>query len=151
MMIREIIDKKEIIPIWQDAFGDSVEDIVFFADNVQNAKCFGYYNDGELASMLYFVPCMVDSVCAHYIYAACTLSKYKGNGYMTEILNYCKENFDYICLIPANEGLIDFYNKRNFTFKHDLSSLKFNQINEICQYLTEGCTLNNPFLLVYRR
>ncbi len=150
-MIKEVTDKNQIIPIWQEAFGDSVEDIRFFTNNVKNAKCFGYYDNGELASMLYFVPCTIDCVDAYYIYAACTLNRFKGNGYMTQILNYCKDNFNHICLIPANEGLIDFYHKRDFTQKADISTLEFKQSDEICQYLFEGCVLNKPFLLVYRR
>lgn len=150
-MIKEVIDKNQIIPIWQEAFGDSEQDILFFADNVKNAKCFGNYVDDNLASMLYFVPCTLNGSDANYIYAACTKVEFKSNGYMTQIIDYCKQNYNLICLIPANEGLIDFYKKRGLDIKEDLSNLTFNQTDEIGQYLLEGCSLSEPHLLVYRR
>lgn len=150
-MIKEVIDKNQIIPIWQEAFGDSEQDIAFFTENVKNAKCFGYYVGDNLASMIYFVPCTLNGKDAYYIYAACTKVEFKANGYMTKIIDYCKQNYDLFCLIPANEGLIDFYKKRGLDSKEDLSNLNFNQTDEICQYLLEGCTLSSPYLLVFRR
>lgn len=150
-MIKEITDKNQIVPLWQQAFGDSEEDILYFADNVTNAKCFGYFCNNKPVSMLYLVACKLGDNNAHYIYAACTLKEFQGNGYMSKLIDYCQFNFGDICLIPAKEGLIDYYSKRKFAHKADISSVSFQQQDLITQYLFEGCELQKPFLLVFRR
>lgn len=145
-MVKLIDSKNDIVKLWNEAFGDSREDIEFFIDNVKDAKCLGYYDNNCLKSMLYIVDCSFGK----YIYAACTLKKYNGKGYMSKLLDYCKNKYDKICLIPANEGLIEFYKKRGFSTEEKIEKLKFNQIEEIIDYLFDGCSLKNPIVLVYK-
>lgn len=146
-MIRFIDNQNDIIKCWQEAFGDSKEDILFFINNVKDSKCLALYNEEKIASMLYLVKCNL----GYYIYAACTLNRYRSCGYMTELLNFCKNKFDRLCLIPANEGLIEYYRKRGFENETEIDNLKFNQIKEIDEYLFDGCNLEQPIVLIYRK
>lgn len=146
-MIKFTDNKNDILKCWSEAFGDSEEDILFFIDNAKDAKCLAYYEENEICSMLY----LVNSSLGEYIYAACTLKEYQGKGIMTKLLDYCKKNFDNICLIPANIELIDYYKKRGLTKEFEVSSLKFNQIEEINEYFYEGCELEHPIVLAFER
>lgn len=81
-MVNFVTDKNKIIELWQEAFGDSRGEILYFTDNLKNGKCIGISEVDELASMLFLVKCNFGS----YIYAACTRKKYRGGGYMTQLL-----------------------------------------------------------------
>lgn len=146
-MIKFTDNKNDIIKCWKEAFGDSDEDILFFIDNVKDAKCLSFYDDENIASMLY----LVESSLGKYIYAACTLKEYQGQGIMTKLLDYSKENYDKISLIPATLSLIDYYKNRGLDIVDDIDSLKFNQIDEINEYLFEGCQLEHPIVMSYER
>lgn len=146
-MIKFTNNKDDIIKVWQDAFGDSKEDVLFFINNVKNAKCLAYYDNDNIASMLYLIECNYGL----YIYAASTLKDYKKRGYMTKLLDYCKNEFNEICLIPATENLIKFYQDRGFNESYPANKLKFNQIDDINEYLFEGCELDKPIILVYKK
>lgn len=146
-MIKFTDNKNDIIKCWKEAFSDSDEDILFFVENVKNAKCLAYYNSDNIASMLY----LVKSNLGLYIYAACTLKEYQKQGIMTKLLNYCKDNYENICLIPANNDLIGYYKNRDFTKEYDIKSLKFNESEEINEYLFEGCELEHPIVLAFER
>ena len=108
-MVNFVTDKNKIIELWQEAFGDSRGEILYFKDNLKNGKCIGISEVDELASMLFLVKCNFGS----YIYAACTRKKYRGGGYMTQLLDYAKDNESSLCLIPASDSLVDFYYKNN--------------------------------------
>lgn len=144
-MIKYTDNNADIIKCWQESFGDSNDEIRFFIDNVINAKCLAYYKDEKIASMLYLIDCKVSSVDSKYIYAACTLNEYRKCGYMSALLNYAKDNYKSLCLIPAEEWLIDYYSERGFTDKISVDNIVFNQIPEIEEYLFEGCELETPF------
>lgn len=146
-MIKFTDNKNDIIKCWKEAFSDSDEDILFFVENVKNAKCLAYYNGDNIASMLY----LVKSNLGLYIYAACTLKEYQKQGIMTKLLNYCKDNYEKICLIPANVDLIDYYKNRGLTKEYEVNYLVFNEIDEINEYLFEGCELIHPIVLAFER
>lgn len=155
-MISEIRDidinkcKEDVFHLWQEAFGDSKEEISFFINNCQDYRIIGNYYNGVLASMLFLVNCKVEEVDCKYIYVACTLEDFKKLGLMTELLEKCKEKYSFISLIPANESLVDFYEKRGFKTHLSLKSLAFEQTDEISDYLISGCELEKPHLLCYR-
>ncbi|MCC8073537.1 MAG: GNAT family N-acetyltransferase [Clostridiales bacterium] len=149
-MICEVCDCEKIIPLWQEAFGDSEEDIIFFLKKCVNKKCIGYYEDNTLVSMLFLVDCILNDERCKYVYAACTSSKSQGNGFMTNLLNYCKKNYKKVCLIPANESLIDYYKAREFTKEADIKNLTFIESDEIKEYLFDGCSLEKPIVLFYK-
>ncbi len=64
-MVNFVTDKNKIIELWQEAFGDSRGEILYFTDNLKNGKCIGISEVDELASMLFLVKCNFGS----YIYA----------------------------------------------------------------------------------
>ncbi len=139
----------EIIELWQDAFGDSREDVIFFLQNAKNINCLCFYNNTLLCSMLFLVDCKVKGVDFKYIYAACTSESARDKGYMSNLLTYCREKYNNLILIPADKDLVNYYSKRKFKHKIDIKDILFNERDEIKEYLFEGCSLENPFALAY--
>jgi len=148
--IRTVIENNEqIIHLWQDAFGDSREDIQYFMDNCKHKTIIGCFKNESLVSMLVFVDCKVNNEKCKYIYAACTKTEYRNSGMMTKLLDYTKTLSDRIVLIPADEQLVDYYRKREFDKKIPVDSIEFNESEDIKEYLLEGCELENPFAICY--
>lgn len=140
----------DVVLLWQEAFKDSREDIEFFLNNCKHKQLLCYFCEGKLASMLFLVDCKVNSVFSKYIYAACTFECYKKMGFMTKLLEYSKNEFDNIVLVPADNSLIEFYKMRGFDKINDIKSISFDETDSIKEYLLEGCSLENPFLLCYK-
>ncbi len=143
-MVNTVTDKNKIIDLWQEAFGDSREEILYFTDNLKNGKCIGICKDDELASMLFLVKCNFGS----YVYAACTRKKYRSGGYMTELLDYAKSDESPLCLIPASDSLVDFYYKRGFTQRARIEDICFDECDKIKEYLLEGYSLTDPQAMI---
>lgn len=141
------MDKEAIIKLWSEVFGDSVEEITFFIDNVKNAKCLMLFDKGKAASMMYLVDCKITDKSYSYIYAACTLPEYRDRGFMTELIDFCFQQGLDVCLIPASDSLIDYYAKRGISHKTAIDSIIFEQIPEIKEYLFEGYNLTVPTAL----
>ncbi len=147
-MIKITNNIDDIVPLWSEAFGDSREDIVFFIDNIRNGVCLAEFQNDKAVSMLYLVDCCLNSKQAHYIYAACTDSKSRKKGYMAGLIKYCIDNYDRVCLIPADEHLVNYYNKQGLVFMHPVDDLKFNECRELIdEYLYAGCSLDSPVVL----
>lgn len=138
---------EQIIELWQKSFGDSREDVLFFLKNCKNCIC---VCDNEYMSMLFLVDCKIDGFSFKYVYAACTDVKHRKSGLMSHLLNYCKDKYKSIALIPADESLVDYYSKRGFDGKLDASKIIFNEIEQIQEYLLEGCSLDEPFAMLYK-
>lgn len=150
-MIKYTDDINQIADIWMEAFGDTFEDVDFFAKNLQNGKCLGYFIDEKLVSMLYLIDCNLDNDDNYYVYAACTLKKYRGYGYMKALLDYIKNNYGKVCLIPANESLIDYYKNNDLDCFSSIESLHFNECDALVNdYLFEGCSLQTPIVQFYK-
>lgn len=139
----------DIIKLWQQAFGDSKEDVLFFLEKCANKSCLCYY-DGMLCSMLFLVDCSVNGEDFKYIYAACTSEKCRKKGYMSKLLEYCQSKYSNLLLIPADENLVNFYSNRDFKHKIEINNILFNECQEIKEYLFEGCSLKNPFALAFK-
>ena len=147
-MIKITNNIDDIVPLWSEAFGDSREDIVFFIDNIRNGVCLAEFQNDKAVSMLYLVDCCLNSKQAHYVYAACTDSKNRKKGYMAGLIKYCIDNYDRVCLIPADEHLVNYYNKQGLIFMHPVDDLKFNECRELIdEYLYTGCSLDSPVVL----
>lgn len=144
-------DDEGIIRLWREAFGDSREDIEFFLDSCEYKSILCCYNDNEqLCSMLFLVDASVNGERYKYIYAACTLKEYQHLGLMTDLLDFAKSNYSRIILVPANSTLADYYIKRDFTNRIDIKDISFFEIEDIEEYLFEGCELSEPFALAYK-
>ena len=147
-MISYCTDRTQIIRLWRQAFGDSTDDINFFIDNVKDAQCLAYYEGDTAVSMMYLVKCVANGRQANYIYAACTLDDFKGKGFMTKLINFCRSSCMTVCLIPASDSLVEYYSARGISHKIPIESLVFEQIPEIEEYLFEGYNLSRPAALI---
>lgn len=136
-----------VISLWQEVFGDSKEDVLFFLNNCENKSCLCAEKNSDLMSMLFLVDCEIDGEFYKYIYAACTSKNARKLGYMSKLLEYCNSKYDNVLLIPADEKLADYYFKRGFTHKININNILFNESGEIKEYLFEGCSLEKPFAL----
>ena len=136
-----------IINLWHDVFGDTEDEIRFFIENCVNKSCLCFECDGVLASQLFLVDCKVGNEEYKYIYAACTAKAYRKRGFMTDLLEYTLRSYYNVTLIPANSHLVDHYNNAGFKFKMKLADIHFDENEEICEYLFDGCSLEEPFAL----
>ncbi|MBQ9532042.1 MAG: GNAT family N-acetyltransferase [Eubacterium sp.] len=147
-MIRYCNNNHDIISLWADVFGDSEEEILYFIKNLAHGKCLGYFENNKLVSMFFLVDCCINHKNYKYIYAACTYKEYEGRGFMTKLIEYAYKNDSSLCLIPANESLIKFYKKRGFNKSSEIDSLKFDELDDIKEYLFEGFELKDPIVMV---
>lgn len=148
--IKEIKEYDEQhIALWQQAFGDTREDIVFFLENAVHKICLCLYNDISLCAMLFLVDCKVSGNTYKYIYAACTDTVFKNRGCMSLLLEYAQKTYGKVILIPADISLVQYYSARKFTHRIDINNIIFDECDEIRQYLFEGCLLEEPFALAY--
>ncbi|MEE1012165.1 MAG: GNAT family N-acetyltransferase [Acutalibacteraceae bacterium] len=117
-------DLNDIIHLWNEAFGDSEEDIMFFINNkyiLENTLI--YEADGKIASMLFLLEGEMkinnNRYPSYYLYAACTLNEYRGKGFMSLLLDFAKKTaynrgYYYICLLPASKSLYRYYEKYGY-------------------------------------
>lgn len=148
-MIKITENREDIIALWKEAFGDSEEEIAFFIENVNDAECLAYYVDGEIASMMYLVKCRIKSAESYYIYAACTAEKHREKGLMSKLIDFAEKEYPSLCLIPANDGLIDYYSQRGLSRIIKIEDISFEQTQEIEEYLFEGYELTKPLALMF--
>lgn len=111
-------DKEKCAELYIEAFGDDGD----FTENLFDMffdDCYYIKVGSEIAAMLFLLPCELVTLKerheAKYLFAAATAVKFRGKGYMTELLKKClAESDDFIFLKPANDGLIKFYAERGF-------------------------------------
>lgn len=131
-------DKKGIISLWQEAFGDSAEAVELFLKHKyipeNTVIC---EENGKVASMLFLLDGKLniksEKYNAYYLYAAATLKEFRGRGIMAEMLDFSKKlaaerNFDFICLKPAEDSLYGYY--KRFGYK-EIFSTKTVKINSV--------------------
>lgn len=113
-----------IIKLWNEAFGDSEKEIRFFLDNKyipENTLIIE--ENGETASLLFLLDGNMkingSIYPSYYLYAACTDNRFRGRGFMAYLLKKANEtansrNKDFICLMPGEKSLFDFYEKHGY-------------------------------------
>ena len=116
---------QSLINLWHEVFGDEREYIeLFFSEAYYDSECFAEMVDDEIVSALYLLKCVIK--CSgkiyrgRYLYAAATLPEYRGKGLMSKLIDEAqiyadRENFDFIALVPADDGLYDYYSRFGFT------------------------------------
>ena len=127
-----------LIKLWHKVFGDDREYIeLFFKEAYFESECFAEIIDGEAVSALYLlksiIKCDGKIYRGRYLYAAATLPDYRGKGLMAKLINealaYVKdENLDFIALVPADNGLYDYYGR--FGFKESMYKYKYTVKND---------------------
>lgn len=125
-MIRfaNIEDRDRIIELWTEAFG--YDDFArWFFENIFNIENVLVYevvegNVEKVVAMLQRIPYIIkDFGEVTYIYGACTDLKYRNKGIMGKLLAYSEaidvaEGKKAIFLVPENEKLFDFYEKKGY-------------------------------------
>ncbi len=114
-------DISGIVSLWNESFGDTAEEIMFFINNKYIPEnTLVAEENGEIASVLFLLD---GKMCikgidypSYYLYAACTLKKYRGRGFMAKLLEEAEKTaasreIDFICLMPGEKSLFDFYEK----------------------------------------
>lgn len=155
-------DFKQIIELWNEAFGDSENEIKFFLDNKYIPEnTLVIEENGRIVSMLFLLEGkMRISSCAYpsyYLYAACTAKDFRGRGYMADLLKKANEighsrKKDFICLMPGEKSLFDFYEKHGYKTVFNKKILTINRKEFECFRIIEDykkCDLeylrNNAF------
>lgn len=150
-------DIKQILVLWNEAFGDFEDEIMFFLNSrYQPENTLIYDIDGEIASMLFLLE---GDMCingadypSYYLYAACTARKHRGRGCMASLLDFAKKTAEsrgyyFICLKPGEESLFNFYEKHGYktVFKKKILTVDKNELINIDTFdLSEEKTLKNP-------
>lgn len=114
-------DLQGIVAVWKEAFGDSEKDIRFFLDaQYKPENTVVYDSGGEIASVLFLIDgdMRIKGIDypSYYLYAACTLRKFRGRGIMSEMLEFSKKlafkrNKYFIALKPGEDSLYNYYSK----------------------------------------
>lgn len=117
-------DLKDIISLWKEAFGDTEDEIMFFISNKYKPEnTLVYEADGQIVSMLFLLEGEMkinnSRYPSYYLYAACTLNKYRGKGFMSSLLDFAEKTaydrgYYYICLLPASKSLYTYYEKYGY-------------------------------------
>lgn len=137
-------DTDSMISLWNEAFGDSEEDIRFFLDNrfvPENTVV--YEEDESVVSMLFLLEGNLvlnnKSYPSYYLYAACTAESCRGRGIMARLLEKAKEvaaerSKCYICLMPGEKSLFDFYERFGYKsiFSRKIIYINSSQLKEVC-------------------
>lgn len=124
----KIIPNKEntdkLIRLWSDVFGDEREYIeLLFPQDKAICDVFAAFDGDKIISVLYLLDCALTFnnvlYTGKYLYAAATDKLYRGKGLMASLIaeaqEYCSgSGVDFISLVPADEGLYNYYEKFGF-------------------------------------
>lgn len=157
-----------LIQLWKTVFSDSEEYIkLFFEKAYYDGECFGEICDGKIVSAFYLLKCKIklrgNTYSGRYLYAAATLPEYRSKGIMSKLINEAlsygnKQGLDFIALVPADDGLYDYYGRFGFTeamFKYGFTSVKNEALSCTLRRITDSaefCRMRNSVncnMLVY--
>jgi len=110
-------EMRDIVYVWGKCFGETDLSVYTFLSRYQFNHCMMTEKaDGHIVSMAFMIPCQTEYGLGAYLYGIATLPEYQKKGISTRLirglLDRCKDNgamFSF--LIPADEGLISFYDQ----------------------------------------
>ena len=111
-MIRvcNLSDYEDIIRIWHEAFGDSKEYILKFLDEFAE---YVYIMDKD--AIMTLLPVTLNDKKGHYIYAVAVDKNKRSEGLGKKLIEFAKAKMDdFLVLVPADEGLFEYYRKLGF-------------------------------------
>lgn len=146
----KIIPNKEntenLIRLWSDVFGDEREYVeLLFPYGKAICDVFAAIDGDKIVSVLYLLDCALAFNGVHYngkyIYAAATDKMYRGKGLMASLIieaqEYCSDSgVDFISLVPAGEGLYNYYKKFGFASAMYRTTL-YEKMNLLSEDITE--------------
>ena len=114
--------------LWHNVFGDNEEYIkLFFRKAYYDCDCFAEIDGDKIVSAFYLLKSSIrfdgKTYNGRYLYAADTLLEYRSKGLMSKLIKEAlayaeKEKLDFIALVPAADGLYDYYGR--FGFKESM-------------------------------
>lgn len=116
-------DRKRIIDLWMQSFGDKRQSVEQFLQYFPCNKVLGYYVDGEIASFMFLLEvdiCFRDKKYrANYIYALCTSPEFRSRGYAASLVEFSKKysaekGVAYTLIRPASPSLFSYYLEMGF-------------------------------------
>lgn len=116
-------DKKDLPVLkqmWTDIFHDSDKFADFAVNICSTEEIYLVKENDEIASMVVAgIDLTVSGKKGFYIYGLCTLPKYEGKGFATQLMNYvCEQKFadgyQFSVAQPAQESLFDYYKKLGY-------------------------------------
>ena len=133
-------DKKTIVSIWREAFGDSERRILDFVNN------FGKYmlvleTEKRVVSMLTLLPVKIKGKTGRYVYAVATDKSYRNMGFAGDMIEYVKRYVkeigeEFLVLVPQSASLFDFYKKFGFSELKCAKRFDFKQDTELKKYFS---------------
>lgn len=107
--------------LYMEAFGDDEQFTDLLFDLFFDTSCRYICCDDKIVSMLFAIDISLDGYRGKYIYAVATHPDFRGKGYMSRLFDEVsaefKDQYDFLCLKPMNEGLFDFYSRLGFIRK----------------------------------
>lgn len=111
---------KQMVALWQEAFGDSLEFIEgFFCTAFSPARCRCVTIDGRVVAGLYWLDAEKDGLRYAYLYAVAVAKSHRGQGIGRILMEDTRAHlayrgYDGILLYPQNEGLRNMYEKMGY-------------------------------------
>lgn len=126
-------DYEDIAKVWRISFSDTDNYIKQFWDAMfKPENTLVYREEGVVVAMYFFLEAQTvikgRGYSTFYLYAAATLPKYRGRGYMAHLIekgvDVAKQrNVDFITLVPAEDYLFDYYAKFGFKIAFNKKSI----------------------------
>lgn len=129
----ELLDKTDpavraqLSQLWETVFGDPKDYVQLFFDGAfSHCRCFLHRENGQAVSALYLLDCglSIDGTffSGYYLYAAATAPSARRRGLMGALIEEAKaalrnSGHSFIALVPANDGLYDYYARFGFETK----------------------------------
>ncbi|MDR1464125.1 MAG: GNAT family N-acetyltransferase [Oscillospiraceae bacterium] len=121
----EETDAPQILSLWQTCFGDDEAYIQFFlAHAFPLCRGIAAREEGRVVSMLFLLPGSLTqgetNLPAAYVYAVCTDPLFRSRGLAAGLIRFARDhakdlgNVEALCLLPAEEGLYDYYARLGF-------------------------------------
>ena len=114
----------ELRELWRQSFGDTEQCIeLYFSRFFKPRDCVVCRADGHIACMAHLLPAQIwdgsKKLRCHYLYAAATLPRFRGNGLMGLLLRYAadygrKRGDAYSVLVPSSASLFEFYKRHGY-------------------------------------
>lgn len=127
-MIRvcNISDYEVIIRIWNSAFGDEREYILKFLEKFSE---FVYVLDND--AIMTLLPVTLNDKNGHYVYAVAVDKEKRGKGLGKKLIEFAKQiKKDFLVLVPADEGLFEYYKKLGFCENSKLGEYEIKNLKE---------------------
>ena len=147
--------------LWKDGFEDEDSYIDFFFDNrFKPENTFVYMENNSPVSIASVLNASIYHngafLPAGYIYGVTTSNAYRGNGFSSAIIEHINSIYPAAFLVPATEGLFNFYEKQGFMpafslieynlYAHDLGTPRKNLKTEIVYPDEYKCIRDSHFI-----